>query len=80
MVPVPPLRRYAAASPSPPSTPNATSDEEAAVDENASADETVAAVLAARSVAVSTALCTRIGGAHRPRAYVGSVPGRRQQK
>jgi len=80
MGPVPPLRRYAAASPSPPSTPNATSDEEAAVDENASADETVAAVLAARSVAVSTALCTRIGGAHRPRAYVGSVPGRRANR
>jgi len=80
MGPIPPFRRYAAASPSPPSTPNSTSDEEANADENASADETVAAVLAARSVAVSTALRTCIGGAHLPRAYVGSVPGRRANR
>jgi len=80
MGPIPPFRRYAAASPSPPSTPNSTSNEEAYADENASADETVAAVLAARSVAVSTALRTRIGGAHLPRAYVGSVPGRRANR
>jgi len=57
-----------------------TSDEEASADENASAEETEAAVLAARFVAVSTALRLRISGAHRRRAYVGSVPGRRANR
>jgi len=73
-------RRYAPASPSPRSTPDSTTDEEAAGDGNASADDIVAAVLAARSVSDSTALRLRIGGTIRPRAYVGSVPGRRANR
>jgi len=50
------------------------------VDENASADEIMAAVLTAWSVSVCTALRLRIGGTSRPRAYVGSVAGRRANR
>jgi len=75
-----PLRRYAAASPSPSSTSDSTSDEEAAAANDASADETTAVVLAARSVCMTTAIHLRKGGAYRRRAYVGSVPGRRANR
>jgi len=77
---LPQPHRYASATPSPASTPDLTSGKNAAADGSPSAEEAVAAVVAARSVAITNALRLRRGGAYGPRAYVGSVPGRRANR